>query len=170
MIYRYWSIPRGLNYIAELSGFDYSEGDFTSRADSEVIDKFNRKKQELVYNLINDLKRRIKEETSIPVQSLMDALEDRIIVYSGGGSTYKFLTQPISTFTDVKLVDSSIWNEEKVEDKAIVSQLSLLLTTAYGLSVGDKDEDVKLKSYNSLYEYFPGKHEKEIQEISKDQC
>ena len=24
-IYKYWSIPRGLNYIAEMSGFDYSE-------------------------------------------------------------------------------------------------------------------------------------------------
>ena len=27
-IYKYWSIPRGLNYIAEQSGFDYQEKDF----------------------------------------------------------------------------------------------------------------------------------------------
>ena len=42
-IYKYWSIPRGLNYIAEMSGFGYSEKDFIKNASQEIIDKFNRK-------------------------------------------------------------------------------------------------------------------------------
>jgi hypothetical protein len=42
-IYKYWSIPRGLNYIAEQSGFDYSEGAFMSKAHEDIIEKFNNK-------------------------------------------------------------------------------------------------------------------------------
>lgn len=170
MIYKYWSIPRGLNYVAERSGFDYADGDFESQAHQDVIDKFNRKKHELVYNLVRDLQRKIQNETSIPVQNLRDALKDRILVYSGGGSTYSFLTRPIDTFTDVRMIDSSIWREENVKDKSVVSKLSLLLTTAYGLSVSKDDEEVKLKSYTSLFAHLPKKYERTIQEISKDQC
>jgi hypothetical protein len=42
MIYKFWSIPRGLNYVAENSGFNYAEGDFAKKANQDVIDKFNR--------------------------------------------------------------------------------------------------------------------------------
>lgn len=170
MIYKYWSIPRGLNYVAERSGFDYSDGNFTERAQQEVIDKYNRKKHELIYNLVRDLKRKIREETSIPVQNLTDALKDRILVYSGGGSTFDFLTMPIDTFTDIRIIEPSIWNEENIKDKASVSKLSQLLTTAYGLSVCEDDEVVKLKSYSSLFSHLPRKHDNERPEISKDQC
>lgn len=170
MIYKFWSIPRGLNYVAARSGFDYADGDFKSQVHQDVIDKFNRKKHELVYNLVRDLQRKIQDETSISVQNLRDALRDRILVYSGGGSTYDFLTRPIDTFTDVRMIDSSIWREENVKDKSAVSKLSLLLTTAYGLSVSKDDEEVKLKSYSSLFAHLPKKHESTIQEISKDQC
>lgn len=170
MIYKYWSIPRGLNYVASRSGFDYADGDFTSRIQQDVIDKFNRKKHELVSNLVRDLAKKIKDETSIPVQNLRDALKDRILVYSGGGSTYAFLTKPIDTFTDVRIIDASIWNEENIKNKSEVAQLSLLLTTAYGLSVSVSDEDVKLKSYQLLFEHLPKKHDNTIEEISKDQC
>ena len=170
MIYKYWSIPRGLNYVAEKSGFDYAERDFNTNAHQDVINKFNRKKHEYVYNLVLDLQKKIKNETSIPVENLMDALKDRILVYSGGGSTYNFMTKPINTFTDIRIVNASIWNEENIKDKDEVSQLSVLLTTAYGLSVSVSDEDVKLKSYSSLFAHLPKKYEKDIQEISKDQC
>lgn len=170
MIYKYWSIPRGLNYVAARSGFDYADGDFTNRVHQEVIDKFNRKKYELVSNLVKDLAKKIQNETSIPVQNLRDALKDRILVYSGGGSTFDFLTKPIDTFTDIRIIDASIWNEENIKDKADVANLSLLLTTAYGLSVSVSDEDVKLKSYHSLFAHLPKKHENTIEEISKDQC
>ena len=170
MIYKYWSIPRGLNYVAERSGFDYAEGDFVERVQQDVIDKFNRKKHEHVNNLVRDLQKKIQNETSIPVQNLRDALKNRILVYSGGGSTFRFLTKPIDTFTDIRIIDGSIWNEENIKDKSAVSKLSVLLTTAYGLSVSKNDEDVELKSYSSLFSHLPKKYENTIEEISKDQC
>ena len=142
----------------------------TLSGEAETIKGSRTEIHELVYNLVRDLQRKIQDETSIPVQNLRDALRDRILVYSGGGSTYDFLTRPIDTFTDVRMIDSSIWREENVKDKPTVSKLSLLLTTAYGLSVCKDDEEVKLKSYSSLFAHLPKKHESTIQEISKDQC
>lgn len=170
MIYKYWSIPRGLNYVAERSGFNYEDGGFRHKAQQDVIEKFNRKKHELVFNLVRDLYKKIANETSIPVQNLKEALDNRILVYSGGGSTFSFLTKPIDTFKDVRLIDRTIWNEENVKDKNDVSQLSVLLATAYGLSVCDNDVDVKLKSYSSLFAHLPKKDENTIEAVSKDQC
>ena len=170
MIYKFWSIPRGLNYVAERSGFDYADGDFDEKVNQDVIDKYNRKKHELVYNLVKDLQRKIQIETNIPVQRLWDALKDRILVYSGGGSTYSFLTKPIDTFTDIHIIDASIWNEENVKDKSVVSPLSVLLTTAYGLSVSKDDEEVVLKKYSILFAHLADERTIEDREISKDQC
>lgn len=170
MIYKYWSIPRGLNYLAERSGFDYAEMDFRNNIHKDVVDKYNRKKLELVYNLVRDLQKKIQNETNIPVQNLRDALKNRILVYSGGGSTYDFLTEPVDSFTDVRVMDASIWNEENIKNKRDVSNLSALLITAYGLSVSSSDEEVKLKSYSSLFSHLSREDDDCIPEISKDQC
>ncbi len=170
LIYKFWSIPRGLNYVAERSGFDYADGGFTSKANQDVVDKFNRKKLEYVYNLVIDLQRKIREETCIPVQNLRNALKNRIVVYSGGGSTFPFLTKPIDTFTDVRVINDSVWKEENIKDKSAVSKISVLLTTAYGLSVIESDDKVQLKSYASLFANLPRNNENSIEEVSKDQC
>ena len=171
VIYRYWSIPRGLNYIAELSGFDYSEGHFEEKASDEIIEKFYRKRLEIVDVLVNDLTNQLRKETNIPAKNLRDALKNRILVYNGGGSTYHFLTVPISYFSDVKLIDASIWKEENMKDKSTVSKLCLLLTTAYGLSVSDDDQDVKLKKFTSLFKGLSSDDDRTyIHEIDKDVC
>lgn len=171
VIYRYWSIPRGLNYIAEKSGFDYSEGNFVKQANKDIIEKFNRKKMEIVSILVKDLVHQLTKETSIPVSNLYKALENRILVYNGGGSTHSFLTGPIMQFSDVKLIDSGMWKEENMVDKTKVSPLCQLLTTAYGLSIGESDEDVKLSMFTSLFNGLPKKTESQrYNYIDKDQC
>ena len=170
VIYKYWSIPRGLNYIAEKSGFDYAEGNFSKLANEEIVEKYNRKKLEIVNLLIKELIRKISIETIVSVKDLLKALDNRILVYSGGGSTYRFLNTEISSFTDVKVIDASIWREENIEDKHIVSKLCELLTTAYGLSLCKDDSDVKLMPLSSIFSGLPKKTHKYFNEIDKDVC
>ena len=167
-IYKYWSIPRGLNYIAEMSGFGYSEKDFINNASQEIIDKFNRKKDEIVYILTKNLIDLVRAH-GIFKSNLLDALKDRILVYNGGGSTYPEISNPIYLFTDVKVADAELWAEEIVKDKSKVSKLFNLLTTAYGLSVSENDSDVVLCDFDSLLAsyYNSGKEHKEI---DKDVC
>ena len=168
-IYKYWSIPRGLNYLAELSGFDYSEKDFVKNVHQDIIDKFNRKKLEIIYNLevqLVELVRRI----GILRSNLFQALKDRIVVYNGGGSTYLELSTPISRFTDVKVAGADLWAEEIVKDKKKVEKFFNLLTTAYGLSVSEDDNDVVLCDFDKLL--TPTEKEKRYgkDEIDKDVC
>ena len=168
-IYKYWSIPRGLNYIADMSGFDYSEKDFIKYAHKEIIDKFNHKKDEIVYNLsrlLIDLLR----GSGIHKSSLLNALQDRIVVYNGGGSTYPQLTTPIYRFTDVKIADTELWSEELVKEKNKVEKVFNLLTTAYGLSVAIDDNDVVLCDLDKIFAQYYKEDDYERKEIDKDVC
>ena len=169
VIYRYWSIPRGLNYIAEKSGFDFFEGNISEQANKEIIYKYNRKKMEIVSILINDLVKQISC-TCIPVKNLYNALKDRIIVYTGGGSTLSFLTTSVCDFTDVKIVNSSMWKEENVKDKTRLSDLCQLLTTAYGLSICENDEEVKLCPFSTIFFSFNKQNKEDHSMIEKEQC
>ena len=168
-IYKYWSIPRGLNYIAEMSGFDYSEKDFVKYAHQDIIEKFNHKKDEVVYNLSRILIDLLRG-SGIHKSSLLNALQDRIVVYNGGGSTYSQLTTPIYRFTDVKIVDAELWSEVFVKEKNKVRKLFSLLTTAYGLSVAIDDNDVVLCDIDKIFAQYYKEEDYERKEIDKDVC
>lgn len=168
-IYKYWSIPQGLNYIAEMSGFDYSEKDFVKNAHQEIIDKFNQEKEEVVYNLSRILIDLLRG-SGIHKSSLLKALQDRIVVYNGGGSTYSQLTTAMYRFTDVKIVDAELWSEEFVKEKKKVEKIFSLLTTAYGLSVAIDDSDVVLLDINNIFAQYYQEKDYERKEIDKDVC
>lgn len=170
LIYKYWSIPRGLNYLANRSGFEYEDGDFSSSVQTEAVAKLHQKINELISLLVKDLSKKLSSETDIPVRNLLDALKNRILVYSGGGSTYTVLTKPINTFNDVRVVDGSVWQEENVRRKSVVSNLAPVLSTAYGLSVSADDSSLKLKSYSSLFSHIAREENYHYKEISKDVC
>ena len=168
-IYKYWSIPRGLNYIAEMSGFDYSEKDFVRNAHQDIIDKFNHKKEEIVYNLSRILIDLLRG-SGIHKSSLLNALQDRIVVYNGGGSTYSQLTTAMYRFTDVKIVDAELWSEELVKEKQKVEKIFRLLTTAFGLSVAKDDSEVVLCDLNKIFAQYYQDEDYERKEIDKDVC
>ena len=168
-IYKYWSIPQGLNYIAELSGFDYSEKNFIKNAHKEIIQKFNQKKLEIIYNLERMLVEMVRER-GILRSNLFRALQDRIVVYNGGGSTYPEISTPISRFTDVKVADVELWSEEIVKDKKNVGKLFNLLTTAYGLSVSENDSEVILCDFDNLLAPYSKVDSYGKNEIDKDVC
>ncbi len=170
-IYKYWSIPRGLNYIAEQSGFDYSEGAFMSKAHEDIIEKFNNKKKELVYNLEHELLCLLRKyNTGIDKSRLNEALSDRILVYNGGGSIYPSIATPILHFTDVKTVNSDLWTEEIMHEKDMVMKIANILTTSFGLSVSEDDHNVVLCDFNSLFKEHSKERSNEKEEIDKDVC
>jgi hypothetical protein len=168
-IYKYWSIPRGLNYIAEMSGFDYSEKDLIKNARKDIIDKFNHKKEEIIYNLERKLIEIVRDR-GILKSNLFKALKDRILVYNGGGSTYPEISTPINLFSDVIIADAELWSEEIVKIKTEVGKLFNLLTTAYGLSVSEDDNDVVLCDIDTLLAPSVNNERNERQEIDKDLC
>lgn len=170
-IYRYWSIPRGLNYIAEQSGFNYAEGGFELKAHDDVVKKYNKKKEDLGYDLVMELLAQLRTYTKIPKSNLRNALQNRIVVYNGGGSTYSALTTEIYHFSDVKIANSDLWTEEIIHDRSKVIKLANLLTTAFGLSVAESDNEVTLCDFDTLFAKTGSESgDGERQEIDKDVC
>jgi hypothetical protein len=165
VIYRYWSINRGLNYLAELSGFDYANKDFQKGVKEQVIADYNQKKKEIVKNLFSDLANQLKD-TNIPKSALSRAFHT--ILYNGGGSMYSFLVESIYPFSDSHIVNKSIWDEEHVIHKNEVAPLCQVLTTAYGLSMCEEDKDVVLGNFGDIFSNVEKKKEK--YQITKEYC
>ena len=170
-IYRYWSLPQGLNYIAENSGFDYFDESLNNNVKKDIVDKYNEGKKAIINNLIKDLIHQLRKETNLLVNQLYNALEDRVLVYNGGGSNYDFMANEIPPFKDVMKIDASMWKEENIKDKNNVSKICPVLTTAYGLSLCGNDKDVQLCPFTSLFKSISsGSARKETFYIDKDCC
>jgi len=173
-IYRYWSIPRGLNYIAEKSGFDFATKDFSKNADRDIISKFNRKLLEIVGILLTESKQHLITKHPKLNSNFNKLLQQsHTLVYTGGGSTFDFLTKGVSCFSDIKLVNANMWKEEDMRDKKEVGELCQLLTTAYGLSLCESDEEVNLRPFSSLFGEINGgdnDQERHRGPIDKDVC
>ena len=175
VIYRYWSIPQGLNYIAEKSGFTYKKGLIKQCAIQEVIQEFVKNEKIIIAQLIDDLIRHWTKETHKDKGRLLNALNNRIIVYNGGGSIEEDLVQKLHYFNDIKLVDANMWKETNLKERSKVVPLCQLLTTAYGLSIGESDiDEVKVSKFTTLFNHIGADiNEEDTEEIEftdKDKC
>ena len=170
LIYKFWSLDKGLNYIAEESGFDYQDCSFDKFANKKVINDFNQSRVELFNRLIGDLYQKLSRETSIDKSNLTAALDNRILVYNGGGSSFPSLTVKTGTFTAVVLVEEEMWKNENVKEKEAVASICHLLNTSYGLSVGKNDERIPLCEFSELFGNL--RNEKKVSKdfVDKDMC
>ena len=153
-IYKFWTIHKGLNYIAEQSGYDYQNFNFDENAEGGVIRKYNSEKTSLIDRLYEDLTKAIKEKDKYKSQIRL-RLENGVVVYNGGGSIYGPLTTGMKTyFNDVKIIEGDMWKEENIIDMDKVVKYCKILTTSYGLSLCRKDDEVILHDYNELFSFL----------------
>lgn len=170
LIYRFWSLDKGLNFIVEESGYDYQDGAFEKLAQKKVIHGFNMMRTELYRSLEGELYQKLSRETSIDKGNLTAALANRILVYNGGGSTFRSLTVETGTFTDVVLVNEDMWKTENVKEKDIVAPISPLLNTSYGLSVGKNDDRIPLCEFSELFGNLRSEGKADKDYVDKDMC
>lgn len=168
-IYKYWSIPLGLNFLAEESGFDYFEHDFKQGFLERVVNAYNDEKTKIVGKLIETLYNKLTK-TIISKSNLSEALKNRIIVYMGGGSIFNNITKEHRPFTEVHRIDKSIWKEEQVKDKSEVERICTLLSVSYGLVSARDDKEVELYSIESIFGKVPLKADKDTENryVDKD--
>lgn len=169
-LFKFYSLPYGLNYIAEKSGFDYSDGDFLENADADIIERFNNFKLEFEKNLKEELFQMLRAETGRGRSELDQALKDRVIVYSGGGSSYQQLMCPLSSFTDIKSIDKRLWDEENISNRKEITPLVRVLATAYGLTLEDSEDNVRVCKFTSLFSNISKLKTGGRDYIGKDQC
>ena len=111
-------------------------------------------------------------EIGISKDKLSSALKNRVVVYMGGGSTFRRIINELTPFTEVHFLDSSIWKEEQVTDKSKVNNLSKLLSVSYGLASAKDDDVVKLDSIENIFGMVSKSASERVQDryVDKDMC
>ena len=83
-----------------------------------------------------------KDFHHLPTSKLRVALENRPVVFCGGGAIYDSMQTPLLTFKDVKLINRNLLNIPFVRNKNINDKLYTILATSFGLSIPIENEIV----------------------------
>lgn len=163
-VYGFYSINKGLNYLA--SDSSKKENGLLSSSvvrsfDKKCVDAFSKDIMLVCSRIVARLKNEFPSQ-AIPLFRLREALENRPIVYSGGGSTYGELRKQYLGFKDTKLVSHRDWDIRAVTDvqDIINNGLCPILSTAYGLAISVVDDKIEVAPFGDIF--------KKIRETVKD--
>ena len=165
IVYDYSSIPFGINYISETAQpniRDKFEANINlnkigTKELNNAIKRYYGNLSKACDGLIRKLHKSF-ERTGFPMSRLEDALKNRIIIYSGGGSTYEQLRREILTFSDVKHVNTKIWEGMTIDEISSYSSLCPILSTSLGLSISEVNDNVKLSTTEKIFSHLEGQY------------
>lgn len=165
-IYDYSSIPFGLNFIVETANpnlqdkFETSLSlyDIPSKSLAPAIKQYYTNLSVACYNLVNRLKRAF-ERTEHPVFKLINALKNRTVIYSGGGSTYDELRLPVDKFSDIMHINPKVWEGMTIDEIEKYLPLCPIISTSLGLSISEQDDNVELSSVDEIFKHLEGTYE-----------
>lgn len=165
-IYDYSSIPFGLNFIVETANpnlqdkFETSLSlyDIPSKSLAPAIKQYYTNLSVACYNLVNRLKRAF-ERTEHPVFKLINALKNRTVIYSGGGSTYDELRLPVDKFSDIMHINPKVWEGMTIDEIEKYLPLCPIISTSLGLSISEQDDNVELSTVDEIFKHLEGTYE-----------
>lgn len=153
-IYKFFSIPQGLNY---LTGIDSSDKllhsniiPSTDIAELRIVSFCNNITLK-VHALEKELEKIFQMECSLPLQNMYDALKSRPIIYTGGGSMYSALRKQHRLFSEIRQVTLSDWEHTGFADIAAFEAICPILTTAYGLSISSSNDDIAITPLSQIF-------------------
>lgn len=158
-VYDFFSVDKGLNFLTETKA-----SDMKSRLDSNVNSQneikeplkqiYVREINETCKSLLNRLAKEFKKQTIFSVSALNNALENRPLIYCGGGSMFKTLQHTYSGFKDKKQISHNEWDTKSIDqlDEIIKEGLCPILSTAYGLSISVASDNIEQKSFEDIFE------------------
>lgn len=151
------SFPKGLNFIFE-NYIRQNEHLTISEVQNIFLEKqgskslFNASIYQYHQQLRNQVKSMVSEITSsfefrkdihqLAISKLRVALENRPVVFCGGGAIYNSMQTSLLTFRDIKLINKNLLNIPFVRNQNINEKLYTILATSYGLSIPMEDEIV----------------------------
>lgn len=156
-VYDFFSINKGLNYLTcaeekERKGYIV---EFESEIDNSRKEIFTHEINGICKTLLNTLLSELKKQTRLRRSILLDALQDRPIVYCGGGSTFPTLRVEYDGYKNIKLISSTEWNSKcvsQIED-IVAKNLCPILSTAYGLSISTEHDNIRMKPLKDIFEH-----------------
>lgn len=166
-VYDFYSIDKGLNYLADAESMSGDRTDSNVRSASEIKEDRKTVLEKDVLGVCNKLKIRLYDEfnkkTGLSKQKLTDALKSRPLIYTGGGSTFQILRMAYSDFEDIIQISDSEWRSESIREMDNFKTLGLcpILSTAYGLSINVPDDNICCESFEDIFSGLRNKTEED---------
>ena len=112
----------------------------------------------LCVNLIGRLRTEFGRQCSMRIDRLMEALEKRPIIYTGGGSTFSKLRTPYIGFKDIIHISEREWRVKAINEIVTIKALDLcpILSTAYGLSISVANDDIQCEPFSDVFKSVRG--------------
>ena len=164
-VYDFYSINKGLNYLTDAYSGNKIGVDANVRDASEINSYRRSAFISEVDHVCDVLKRKLqneyKNQTKLDIQRLLDALNNRPLVYCGGGSTFNCLRVSYGGYRDHKQISHREWNSKSIKDmdEIIANELCPILSTAYGLSISTEDDNIIEKPLRDIFEKMRGAEE-----------
>lgn len=162
-IYHFDSISKGLNFFLEYEERQsFRPIEITHKKELKDISKSIFTKAQTEYNnqidaIIAQLTVFLHQDTitrGFAKSAFRKAIQDRPVIYTGGGSTDARLRRAVREFTDVKLLDKRILNIPNVIRENSITIPYSLLATAFGLSIQRDDDNIKVSKKEDLFAKF----------------
>lgn len=155
IIYNFDSVPKGLNFLIEYSmPFGWDKMSMTTGLNNPDLDRDKlrdaiNKYLTHVDRSIRDLQKQLWKERSnstISKDTLDKALENRPLIYSGGGSIEdgRIRKPMLPAFTDIRMMDGNYWSGLYIVDLDIIQRLRLwpILSVCLGLAITQESDDI----------------------------
>ena len=159
-VYDFFSVDKGLNF---LTGIDAKS---PSTPPSSLIIQQRAKVLHaeilrLCFNLEERLKVEFKSQTGLEIRRLRDAMKNRPLIYTGGGSTFKELLHPYNEFKELHTISYDNWKSKLFDDDELFKNSSLcpVLSTAYGLAISVATDEISKKPFRDVFELSRGAQE-----------
>lgn len=161
-VYDFYSVNKGLNFLTDAYSKE-QPGTIVNVADSSEI--IHRRRSEFVdeisqicRKLNSKLEDEFRRQTRLGINRLRDALQNRPLVYSGGGSTFNNLCVEYEGYEDKKLISHEEWNLKAVKDIGEIIHMKLcpILSTAYGLSISTENDNILKKPFVDIFDTLRG--------------
>lgn len=151
------SFPKGLNFIFEnyikknkhLTLSEVQNIFLEKRGDKSLfhlsISQYHSQLRNQVRRMIKEITRSFefrKDFHKLSTSQLRVALENRPVVYCGGGAIYNSMQTSLQYFTDIKLINKNLLNIPFIKNQNLDEKLFIILATSYGLSIPLENEIV----------------------------
>lgn len=172
-IYELLSAPIGLNFLTKAeeqldSGKVDSNVDTNAKLDwirkAEYIDKIS----DICYRLRQRILKLYDNSTKLNRDRITQALKDRLIIYTGGGSTFSSLRRSYDGFTDIKHITTHEWGTQSFDEMEEISKLCPILSTVFGLSISATTDKFKTKPLNELFKHLVDAEEGAYDDVVTD--
>lgn len=167
-IYHFESIAKGLNFFLEYEDrHSFRSVDFSKKKELEEIprDIFNKAMLEFKGHIETVIKKLIDflhQDTisrGFMKSAFREAVQNRPVIYTGGGCYDNRMRMPIFDFSDIKYINKKILNIPNVVDESKVNIPYSLMATAFGLSIQRLDDEIKVSKKEDLFAMYTNVNE-----------